>query len=59
MHIPETHIIRDVQTGKMVDNGCIGAAFEGQDGKARASELVDIHNKLYPNNLWKVSHEVI
>jgi len=53
----QIYTIRNVNTGKMVDNGYAGACFEGQDGKVRAYELVDIHNRLYPNNLWKVAQE--
>lgn len=55
----KAYIIRSVNTGKMVDNGVVGAAFEGKDGQERANELVAIHNKLYPNNQWYVSAEVV
>lgn len=51
------YIIRNTETGKMVDNGSVGAAFEGEDGKARAEELVEIHNRSYRNDEWKVVQE--
>jgi hypothetical protein len=53
----QVFIIRDVLSKKMVSNGYAGAAFEGEDGKIRAYELVDIHNTLWPNKLWYVSEE--
>lgn len=53
------YIICKVTTGKMVDNKPFGSAFEGEDGKARAEDIVQYHNTQYPNNQWYVSEEVL
>lgn len=49
----EAYFIRKLSNSKMVD------AYEGLDGKARAAELVSIHNKLYSNDMWFVSEEKV
>ena len=54
-----TYTIRNADTGKRVENGCTGACFEGDDGKARAHELTEIHNRAYPQCQWKVTEENI
>lgn len=51
------YVIREVNTNKMIANGNVGSVFEGEDGKIRSYELVDIHNKLFPSKLWKVTEE--
>lgn len=50
---PVGYIIRKVKTDKMVE------AYEGDDGKVRADELVENHNRHYPNDQWYVdeSHD--
>jgi hypothetical protein len=49
----KTYIIREVATGKMVN------CFEGVNGKARAEELVGIHNKYQPQDQWHVMAEIV
>jgi hypothetical protein len=35
------------------------SAWEGEDGKARAEELVEIHNRFFPNDKWTVTEETV
>ncbi len=49
----KTYIIREVATGKMVN------CYEGKDGKDRAEELVNIHNKYQPQSQWHVTVEIV
>jgi len=53
-----TYVIREEETGAVAKvTNFQGAFHEGQDGKERAEELAEIHNRLYPNNKWKVVQE--
>jgi hypothetical protein len=49
----KAYFIRWTATNKMV------SAFEGKSGKARADYLVEVHNRLYKNDQWFVSEEVV
>lgn len=51
----KVYIVQCAHTGKMVANLYPGAAFEGDDGKIRAKEIVDSHNRFHPSKPWKVT----
>lgn len=52
-----TYFIRKLSDNKIADIPVWGNAYTDQDGKERANELVEIHNKVYPNDKWYVSEE--
>jgi hypothetical protein len=49
----KAHFIRSTSTKKMI------SAWEGADSLAHAEYLITVHNKLYPNDTWFISTEVI
>jgi len=61
MNTQTTYVIREVSTGKTpkCDANGWGAYYTDTDGKARANELVEIHNRHYGANTWGVKEEQI